>query len=71
MKDEADITSLITSLTIAGQALGILGSTNSSGIVAEQVGAVKIGGTPLVLHAGNGNDDILIGITGNFRVNEI
>ena len=41
------------------------------GIVAEIVGAVKIGGTPLVLTSGAGNDDFTIGITGDFRVNKI
>lgn len=71
VKDEAGISSQIRSLTIAGQALGTVGGADHYGIVAENVGAVKIGGTPLVLALGAGNDDQFVGITGDFRVNEI
>jgi hypothetical protein len=67
----AAIVSKIASLTIGGQAMGTVGGADHFGIVAENVGAVKIGGTPLVLNTGNGNDDLLVGITGDFKVNEI
>ena len=68
------ISSKITSLTIGGQALGTVDNVSANdhyGIVAEEVGAVRIGGTPLVLRAGNGNDNFLIGITNDFSVREI
>jgi hypothetical protein len=71
VKDVATVSSRIASLTITGQALGTVGGADHFGIVAENVGAVKIGGTPLVLTLGNGNDDFLMGITGDFNVNEI
>jgi len=32
---------------------------------------VKVGGINLPLLAGSGNDNRLVGITGNFKVNEI
>jgi len=41
------------------------------GIVAESVGAVRIGGTPLPLTLGHVNDDFVIGIIADFKVNEI
>jgi hypothetical protein len=71
VKDVAAVFSKIQNVIIAGQALGTVGGTDSFGIVAENVGAVKIGGTPLLLALGNGNDDILVGVTNDFRVNEI
>jgi hypothetical protein len=40
------------------------------GIVTEQVGATKIGATPLVLTAGSSNDDSLLGIAGGMRIND-
>jgi hypothetical protein len=35
------------------------------------VGSLKVGGTIIPLTPGNGNDDIRIGITGDFKLNEI
>jgi hypothetical protein len=72
VKDEVGINSRIASVTIGGQVLGTVSGSDHFGIVAEQIGAVKIGGTPLALTAGIGNDDIPLGITGDFfRINEI
>jgi hypothetical protein len=74
VKDVAGLSSRIVSLTIGGQALGTIDNVNATdhyGIVAENVGAVRIGGTPLVLHMGNGNDDFLIGITNDLSVREV
>ena len=71
IKDDAALSSRIASLTIGGQALGTVGENDCFGVVAENVGAVKIGGTPLVLHAGDTNDDCLVGITANFHIREI
>ena len=34
-------------------------------------GAVTIGGTPLSLSPGQGNDDFFVGITTDFNVNEV
>lgn len=67
----AAIASRITSLTIAGQALGTVGGADHFGIVAESVGAVRIGGTPLVLALANSTDDFFVGITGDLKVNEV
>ena len=71
VKDEAGIFSRIRSLFIAGQALGTVGGTDHFGVVAEKVSAVTIGGAVFAITIGNGNDDIAVGITGDFRVNEI
>ena len=69
--DSAGISSKIASVTIGGQALGTVGGADFFGIVAENVGAVKIGGTPLVLTLGISNDDFFVGITGDFKVREV
>jgi hypothetical protein len=71
VKDEPTLSSRISSITIGGQVLGTVGGSTHFGFVAENVGAVKVGGTLLPLTAGNSNDDFLVGITGDFRVNEI
>jgi hypothetical protein len=39
--------------------------------VAEVVGAVSVGGTLLPTTAGANNDDFVVGITGDFRVNKV
>lgn len=71
VKDEASVSSRIASLTIGGQALGTQGGADHFGMVAERVGALSIGGTIIPLSAGNSNDDYLVGITGDFKVNEV
>src|SRR5262245_4089826 len=71
VKNIATISSSIASLTVGGEALGTVGGTDHYGIVAEHVGAVKIGGTPLNLSLGISNDDFLVGITGDLKVREI
>ena len=65
------IASKITSLTIGGQALGTVGGADHFGIVAQSIGIVKIGGTTIPTAVGFGNDDFFVGITGDFKVNEI
>lgn len=67
----ATVFSKITSLTIGGLALGTGGGIDSYGIVAENVGALKIGGKAIPLSSGIGNDDFFVGITGDFKVHEI
>jgi hypothetical protein len=71
VKDVAGSKSRVASVTIGGQVLGTVGGVDHFGIVAETIGTVKIGGTTLALTDGNGNDDIAVGVTGDFRVNEI
>lgn len=51
--------------------VGTVDGADHFGIVAENIGPVKIGGTPLALLLGNSNDDFLAGIPGDFKVNEI
>jgi hypothetical protein len=71
VKDEATLSSRIASTSIGGQALGTVGGSTHFGIVAEIVGAAKVAGTSFLLTAGASNDDFLVGITGDFRVNEV
>ncbi|WP_020474975.1 hypothetical protein [Zavarzinella formosa] len=71
VKDVATVSSKITSLSIGGQAIGTLGGTDFFGVVAENVGSLKIGGVAIPLVAGNSNDDHFLGITGDFKINEI
>jgi hypothetical protein len=71
VKDDPQVFSKIASVTIAGQVLGTTGGADHFGIVAERIGAGPVGGTMLRLHAGMNNDDLPIGITGDFAVHEI
>jgi hypothetical protein len=71
VKDDSLVSSRIASVTIGGQVMGTIGFSDHFGIVAENVGAVRIGGTLLGLAAGKSNDDFLIGLTGDLRVNEV
>jgi hypothetical protein len=69
--DNPLVFSRIASVTVAGQVLGAVRGADHYGIVPETVGPVTVGGTLLPTTAGAGNDDFAIGITGDFRVNEI
>jgi hypothetical protein len=71
VKDDGTITSKINSVTIAGQALGTPGGLDFYGFVAEQVGAVRIGGTPLKLTTGAHNDNLFATATGDVIVHEV
>jgi hypothetical protein len=68
---KATISSRISSVTIGGQVLGTVGDSDHFGIVAQNVVSLKVGGTPIPLTPGNGNDDLVIGVTGDFTVHEI
>lgn len=71
VKDIQGIFSTIRSLTIGGEAKGSVGGADSFGIVAEYVSVVKIGGTRMLLTARESNDDLVIGITDDFKVHEV
>lgn len=71
VKDVSSLFSKITSVVISGQAFGTFGGTDFFGIVAESVGSLKVGDTTLPLLAGNSNDNLLLGLFGDFRLNEI
>jgi hypothetical protein len=71
VKDDAQVFSKVASISIGGEALGALGLPEHFGIVAEVVGTVSVGGTVLPLSPGPSNDDFAVGITGDFRVNEV
>lgn len=71
VKDIAGLYSKINSVTIGGAALGTVGGSDHFGIVAEIVGSLRVGPTAFVLANGKSNDDRLIGLSGDFRVNEI
>jgi hypothetical protein len=68
-KDEGTISSAIASVTINGQAFGTLAGGDFYGIVAESVGLVKVGGATLPTTAGD--DEFLVGASGDFQVNEL
>jgi hypothetical protein len=71
-KNDANVLSKIGSLTIAGQAQGTaLANGDVFGIVAEQIGSLSIGGASLPLTAGVGNDNVAVGSTGDFVLDEI
>ena len=71
VKDVAGLSSRIKGLVIAGQVLGTTNGNDYYGIVAENVGTLKVGGTAMPLVTGNGNDDHLCAITGDLKVNEV
>lgn len=71
VKNDPAVSSRIAGLIIGGQALGTIAGGDHFGVVAQGVGAVSIGGSLLVLKAGKGNDDLAVGITGDFCVNEV
>jgi hypothetical protein len=71
VRDEATVTSTIGSVTIAGQVAGTVAGGDHYGVVAENVGKIKIGGASVTLLSGNGNDDVVLGLTGDFDVREI
>jgi hypothetical protein len=71
-KNDAAVFSKIGSLTIGGQALGTATAGGDFfGIVAENIGLVKINGVSIPTAAGNGNDDFFVGPTADFKINEI
>jgi hypothetical protein len=51
--------------------VGIYGGFDHYGIVAQEVGCVKIGNVKLPLKSGPDNDVIPIGITGDFDEREV
>jgi hypothetical protein len=71
VKDVATVSSQIGSLSIGGQARGTDGGTDFFGIVAENVVTLKVHGKTVPLKAGNSNDDVFVGLTGDFKVHEI
>ena len=71
IKDQAQVHSKIASLSISGQVIGTDGGMDCFGVVAENIGVVKIGGMSVTLSPGNGNDEVVVGITSDFRINEL
>ena len=68
------VLSKIARITIKGQILGSPESQNAMdhyGIVAEQVGFVSVGGTPIDLQFGPHNDAKDVGVTGDVTVREV
>jgi hypothetical protein len=61
----------IASLTIKGYALGSFGGTDRFGVVAEDIGKIKVGGATYTLAAGTDTTGLLLGPTGDFRVREV
>ena len=72
-KNVATVFSKITSIVIGGQAFGTPGSGDHFGFVAQNIGSFKVKNSvttfPLVI--GNSNDDHLVGLFDDVRVNEI
>lgn len=71
VKDEDSITSKIGSVTIGGQILGSLAGGDHFGIVAEVVGAVKVGDFSITLAKTDIPDDFSVGATSDFRIKEV
>jgi hypothetical protein len=71
VKDVPTVISKINSVTIEGEAMGTYGGFDYYGIVAQEVGSVKIGNVKLPLKSGADNDVIPIGITQDFDVREV
>ncbi|HJZ93151.1 MAG TPA: hypothetical protein VKE40_19900 [Gemmataceae bacterium] len=71
VKDEGQVFSKIASLSIGGQVIGTAGGTDHFGIVAENVGAVTIGGLRIPLNSSASKDDVSVGITGDVNVYEV
>ena len=68
----AGIVAKIASITIAGQVFGTpksVSTTDHFGFVAQQIGAVKIGGNSIVLTAGL--DNLAVGETSDMTVHEV
>jgi hypothetical protein len=61
----------IARVTIGGQILGTVAAGDHYGIVAEDVGSLRIGGTVIPLTAPRHTDDVSVGITGDFEVREV
>jgi len=71
VKDDPGLFSRIASVTIGGQIVGTVGGAGHYGIVAENIGAVSVGGTVLPLSPGPHNDNLPVGITDDFDAHEV
>jgi hypothetical protein len=69
--DVPEVLSRIDRATIGGQVRGTDISGDHYGIVAENIESLKIRGKSVRMTPGPNNDDVSIGDTGDFRVNEI
>lgn len=68
----AGVIASIASITIKGRAIGSLETGDFYGIVAEQVGSVKVGGVKLAFTPGPGNDaGFFVGATPDFAIFEV
>lgn len=66
----APVASRIASIVIGGQAYGTFGGTDGYGFVAQQIGALRVGGTVFKL-AKTTSDDVLVGPTNDLRLHEV
>lgn len=64
----ANITARIASIAIKGQVLGTVGGADHFGFVAQQLGALSVGGT--IIPVTGGVDNLLIGATNDVRARE-
>lgn len=71
VRDDPAVSSAIGSVTIAGQVAGSVAGGDHYGVVAENIGKIRIGGASVALLSGNGNDDVGLGLTGDFNIREI
>jgi hypothetical protein len=67
--DRRGVVSKVASLTIGGQAFGSVGTGDQFGIVAEQLGAIKVGGVALPLTGAK--DAVPVGATGDLTALEV
>jgi hypothetical protein len=69
-----DIIAKIASINIGGQVFGTPVSTSGTdhyGFVAQQIGAIKVGGTTIALAAGASNDNHVVGETTDLNIHEV
>lgn len=71
VRDDPATSSTIGKVSIGGQVSGTTKGSDNYGIVAEMITRVKVGESVLPLVGGRGNDDLKLGITGDFRVREL
>lgn len=69
--DDPGINSKIASITVNGRVYGTLAANQKFGFVAEQIGALRIGGTAVKLNANSANDGFYLGYPLSMSLHEV
>jgi hypothetical protein len=70
-QNDAAITASIGSIVIKGQVLGTPLASDSFGFVAQRIGSVTVGGSPVTLTPGASKDYVVLGPFADLRINEV